>query len=259
MNVFFTPLFFLLTPLCFFASACGNGGAPSSSPTPENSTPPPRTGETAPPESPGSSNQNPQAAPDSRALAAGEVLDFSGHKFKVLSSNSLRISKTPIQTQVSGSGTLVAFNPVREGVSSSNRYDFRFGLKNSGAVKIKMHGNADLSGAMELEFLNSDNRFNVSLLISSQRVDLSQFFLSQNPTSSLGFSIDLHNGESPAHVLVWALDLVSARLPTNALLNTTADKIAVPGEGTGAFWGVELVNSELTSAGVGSPNFIHRH
>ena len=90
---------------------------------------------------------------------------------------------------------------------------------------------------------------------SSTVVDFSTELSNINAARVLNLQIDVHNSESPAHILVWD-GLESSFTEDNALLNTE-ELDAAPGNGLGQRRGFVLKNATLLKAVASEEKFEH--
>ena len=75
--------------------------------------------------------------------------------------------------------------------------------------------------------------------------DVSTSFSGRSATA-LSYRVEVHNDETPAHILVWPGDATSFTEDT-ALLNSE-DISSSHGNGAGSFWSIKLENSSVTSS-----------
>lgn len=68
---------------------------------------------------------------------------------------------------------------------------------------------------------------------------------------AITIGVDVHNDESPAHVLVWS---GSDFAEDAAAFNSEGDG-AAPGQGSATFWGLKLAKANVTAATIGDAKF----
>ncbi len=191
----------------------------------------------------------------------GEAFSLLGQTGRLLSADGLAVTESKIE----GQGSLLfdqSFSEFRTGAS----YALDFSLVEGGRLTLVSHGHDDLSGGFELEFQrrgSGPGSLKVTLRASGRSLDTINahgidMFGGMDAAGPLRFQIDVHNNESPAHLLVWSRLLSDNFAEDQALLNTEDDvdlSHGSPGIGVGTRWGLRLENAILTRAQKGNPVF----
>ena len=151
---------------------------------------------------------------------------------------------------VSGNGSLIFNNPL-PAISSNRSYSLSFSLENEGELILHSHSINTLENAISVVFTRNEENLEVSLVNGNTTQDISTLFSDISADEPLTFQLDIHNEESPAHILVWNGTDFSEE---EALVNT--EDTPSPGNGAGTFWGLELTNASVSEAVVSNPKFV---
>lgn len=111
------------------------------------------------------------------------------------------------------------------GVAGEKSFALRFRLDDGGSLTMHAFANGTSNG-FDLQFRRNGSRLEVRAVVGGRETNYDANFSAYDASGSLAFQIDVHNSESPTHLLIW--DAASAP-------SFTADR--------------KLVNSECTSAG----------
>lgn len=151
-------------------------------------------------------------------------------------------------TEVSGSGTIAFLDPTSE---KNNSFTLTFALDDGGEIIFIANAQTGLKNGISLKFKRSGDKLLGGYITNDREIDISASFQTINSSQDISFQIDVHNGESPAHVLVWK------QLPyteDNALFNSEANSEAIS-QGSGNLWGAVLSNATLKIAQAQKPKF----
>ena len=181
--------------------------------------------------------------------AESQEILFGNQRVQVLS-GTIQLSGT----NLSGSGE-VLFPAQNESFQSSTGYELKFSLEDSGSIILLSHASPTLAGAFALEFYREQNQLKVFLRAQGASFDASSNFSGIDASNTIHVKIDVHNDESPAHILVWN-GQSELNLQT-ALLNTADEIDGSPGIGTGSRWGLRLQNASVSLASAGEANLSH--
>lgn len=165
-------------------------------------------------------------------------------------------------------GTCRLVSPVNlGGIDSGKSFAIRFALADGGSIAFHAYAATDLAGGVDLKFWREGGTLRFSGTIAGQTVDHSRRFANFDPREPVSLQIDVHNNEAPAHVIIWpasagpAFD-VNAKLVNTALCgignNPNYDCSTQWGTaaGTGASFGISLVNAALYSADISPPKYV---
>jgi hypothetical protein len=178
-----------------------------------------------------------------------ETKILSGNDYIVVSDESLASTADTI----SGEGEIAFKDPVGA-ISSNKNFQIDFQLADGSSAELKTYCDKNSSDCVRLGFSRIDNL--VSLSAATGNSEPIEFELDQvNASGLISLSIDVHNTETPAHILVWNQ---SEQSPSddNAWFNSDADG-AVAGNGNGMFWGLAIKDAKVSKATIGSPEFAH--
>jgi hypothetical protein len=164
-----------------------------------------------------------------------------------------------------GTGTVVFASQFPE-VRSGGSVALNFTLEDGGSLTLVSHADSSLGNGYELEFRRlgtGSGSLKVTLRAQGNRRDTTNNF-GQDVFSGIDASlpmklqIDVHNNESPAHVMVWSRLISDDFSETAAILNTE-DEIeksnGSPGIGSGVRWGLKLNRANVTGAEPSPPKF----
>jgi hypothetical protein len=174
------------------------------------------------------------------------AVSFSGACFGYVTQGTL----TATETSLSGTGSLVAETPL-SGASSNNSFRLTFTLQDGGSVSLFANSTAALADGIEIEMKRQGSALEVHVKKGGTDFDASSSFTSVSATAAVTLQIDVHNSESPVHLLVWG-ESTTDFSESNTLLNEEA---STPPSGTGTYWGLELENATVTSAAAGTQKF----
>jgi hypothetical protein len=155
--------------------------------------------------------------------------------------------------QLSGKG-VVAFRSPLGGIATNKNFKLTVSLDDGGFCELRTHATNTLGAAVVIGISRrGDSLFMYHFIGEGRRSEREIKSLAAGDELSL--SIDVHNTESPAHVLVWS---AREELPTddNAIFNSDADASSV-GNGAGAFWGISFAGAAVKEAKVGPALFSH--
>lgn len=154
---------------------------------------------------------------------------------------------------ISGTGSIVFLSPL-SAVSSNHNFQASFSLEDAGSLTLVAYSGNHLENGTSIKFLRQGTLLKVALINGGAEHDVSAKFSDFDASSSLSFFADIHNSESPAHILIWpgsATDFSE----DSAILNTEGDG-GSSGNGSGTFWGFTLNKASLTQAEVSNAKFV---
>lgn len=173
---------------------------------------------------------------------------FSGLSYVEIGSGSL----TKSSTSISGTGTIAFVDPL-SAVSSGHNFHSTFSLQDGGSIALAGFATNNLDNSVSIRFSRVGSVLNVVLLADGGQTDVSASFASVDASGAISVYVDMHNNESPTHILVWP-GSATAFDETTTLFNSEDDG-AAPGNGAGTYWGFTLNQATLTQAQVGAAKF----
>ena len=168
-----------------------------------------------------------------------------------------------VDSGIFGSGSIAFKNPVGE-VKAKKNYALEFLLDDKASVKLVTHSNEKLENGFEFAFTRAGKTLQVVTTAEGKSVDISGAgtLSSIDATQKIKVFVDVHNDETPAHVLIWNQ---ATQDPTeeNAAYNSESaegagDSFNSPGNGAATFWGLVLSNANVTSAQIIAPKFVEK-
>jgi len=176
-----------------------------------------------------------------------EGVPFGSDKVRAIS-GTLDISAGAIQ----GSGSAL-FNSRYETFQSGGSYALDFTLADGGSLTLVSHANSSLSGGFELLFRRDGAALKVSLHAQGSSWEATTQFNAIDASGALRLQVDVHNDESPAHIVVWDRATAPDFEDHSATLNSADEIDGSPGIGSGIRWGLVLGQATVTSAERSAP------
>lgn len=198
-----------------------------------------------------SGGDNPDKALKLEAAQKQQILD--GLEFKVIKDNTLVFENNSI----SGSGRILALQTLQDAKSFS--FSLKFSLEDNGKIDFFAFANNQLEKAFVISVSRLGAKIKFELSKEGKVVDYSELegVAEINAINSISLEIDLHNGENPAHMIMWNSALVSEFNEQNSILNTADEPKQSPGTGSGQFVGFELKDATLESFKLNKPHVTH--
>lgn len=192
----------------------------------------------------------------------GSAVSFGSQQVSPIGdASSLNI--TP--ASISGTGALV-FNSQFSQVRSGGSVALNFSLEDGGSLTLVSHADSALSNGYEIELRRlggGSGSLQVRLRAQGNvRDTVNNFgqdvFSGIDASLPMKLQIDVHNNETPAHVMVWSRLITDDFSETAAILDT-GDEIeksnGSPGIGSGLRWGLKLSRAAVTAAEPSPPKF----
>jgi hypothetical protein len=156
-------------------------------------------------------------------------------------------------SSLSGSGSVVFRAPLGE--SGSNKgFRLQFTLADGGSIDLISHAYDNLSGGNTVRLVRSGQVLQ-TVLTDEGKTIIPHQLTGIAADTDLDLLIDVHNSETPAHILIWNHDAGAAD-DDNALFNSDADADSSV-RGYGNFWGLSLNQASVTAASAGEARFGH--
>jgi len=182
---------------------------------------------------------------DTSALIEGS---FAGSSYFVIDAGDLVRS----ESQIKGSGSIVFKSPLASTDAKTN-YNLTFSLEDGGSVELVAQSDGSLNKGVSVILTRAGTALNASLKADDVTTEV-KVLSGISAAGVVTISIDVHNDESPTHILLWngtADDFAEDA----ALLNSEADA-ETPGQGKSTAWGLVLAKATLTSATLSDPKFV---
>lgn len=176
---------------------------------------------------------------------------WGGIEYTYLDHGDLKVKNNTLQ----GTGTVLFKQPIAGGVDGGHHLNLNFTLSPDSTLIVNTYADNQLKDGVELIFsVSAAGKLSVKMKKGETATDVSGSFLEVDVTKPISLSIDVHNNEDPAHVLVWngnETDFSEAK----ALLNSEEEGHAVPGKGKGNYWGLTLHKAEVAKADISEEKF----
>lgn len=149
-----------------------------------------------------------------------------------------------------GSGSVAFKDPIGE-ISSKKDYALSFSLDDGGSLALVAHGDEKLQNGVEVTLSRAGSALSATLSAGGKKA-VPKVLKDVDATTAMTVNIDVHNDESPSHILLWS---GSDFAEEKALLNSEEDG-PTPGQGSATFWGLVLTKANVTSATITEPKFL---
>ncbi|MCO5143159.1 MAG: hypothetical protein M9962_08730 [Oligoflexia bacterium] len=120
------------------------------------------------------------------------------------------------------------------------------------------HANESLNNGFEIEFLRQgkgNSSLKGKLFAQGQTWEVTNQFDAIHADDFIQLQIDVHNDESPSHIIIWNRSNGDDFSEGSAVLNSAEEIDGSPGIGVGTRWGVKLNNGALFRAEKMDPKF----
>jgi hypothetical protein len=164
---------------------------------------------------------------------------FAGQTYYVVEAGDLERSDSVLR----GSGAIVFASPLNE-IESQDNFALEFTVDDRGSLALVTHANNALGQGLTVRFERAGTEL-VTILSADGAGTTDHVLSGMDASGTLALSVDVHNNETPAHVLIWS-DASGSWDEDAALYNSESDADA-PGKGKGSLWGLVLRNAELKS------------
>lgn len=160
-----------------------------------------------------------------------------------------------------GGGKMMMSDALSD-VSEGFNFEFSFTLADGGSITFTSFAGPQLSNGFEIKFLRAGAKLNVQAIAQGQTQDWSAMFTGIDANQNIALTMDVHNDETPAHVMIWQGEKSPDKDHTNTLYNSAEDSVdlnydAAPGNGSGRAWGFILDNAQLLKVKLSSPQEGH--
>lgn len=176
---------------------------------------------------------------DDSGQIEGNSFSLGGNQYNIVENNGLASESG----NVSGTGAFVALAPLGS-TEEGGHYIIEGKLFSGSYVELSSNSTNRAASGVGIRFTNSGGELQVALVGNGASTDVTTSFSGRSPTD-LSYRVEVHNDETPAHILVWPGDATSYTEET-ALLNSE-EGISTPGNGSGSFWSIKMNNSSVTS------------
>lgn len=167
---------------------------------------------------------------------------------------------------IKGTGNVIFSSQALENRSGTSYALDIASIQDGGSVTLVSYGDSFLGNGFEIEFRRQgtgQGSLKVTLRAQGEeRNTVNRFgldvFGAMDASFPLKLQIDIHNNESPTHVLIWSRAIADDFSESMAILNTEElEKSggAPQANGNGTRWGLRLVNAEVSSAEPSAPKF----
>lgn len=176
---------------------------------------------------------------------------WGGIEYTYLDQGDLKVENNTLQ----GTGTILFKQPLNGGTDSGHHLNLDFTLSPDSTLIVNTYADNQLKDGIQLVFsVSSAGKLSVLLKHGETATDVSGSFMEVDVTKPVSLSIDVHNDEDPAHVLVWNGDETEFKEET-ALLNSEEEDHNVPGKGKDSYWGLTLHKAQVSKTELSDAKF----
>ncbi|MBP6217255.1 MAG: hypothetical protein KA436_01565 [Oligoflexales bacterium] len=172
---------------------------------------------------------------------------LNGKNYLIVDAGSLTLTGS----ELSGSGRVVFNDPIGE-VGSNQNYSLTFTVDDGAALELVSHSDNKLENAVTIKLVRSGAKLSVSLLADGKET-AARVLDGVDASTDIKLWVDVHNSESPAHVLLWKAGQSNPN-DDNALYNSDADG-ETPGRGAAGFYGLILNKAVVKELTLGNAKF----
>lgn len=135
-------------------------------------------------------------------------------------------------------------------VRGSSNFEMSFSLQDGGSAIFYFFAKENLNDGIAIEFKKEQGQLKVFASAQGAKQEWSSLFSAIDTSGVMIFTLDIHNNESPAHIMLWTGSKSSSLNHRNTTYNSAEDSIdlnydAAPGNGLGRSWGFQLNNATL--------------
>ena len=167
---------------------------------------------------------------------------------------------TSIENSISGNGSAI-FTSSLGAIDSGAHFTVVAALDIGESFTIHAYSDNQLANGIDLMVTRPANT-PTSLEVTLEGSDISSNFTSVEADHPISIFMDVHNNESPAHVLIWTGEEEhhehhegheehehhEGHLEEDDAVFNSENVAVVNGQGAGTFWGLTLVGAEVTKA-----------
>ena len=169
---------------------------------------------------------------------------------KALQNNAQKLGESSYFDLGNGQGLMTE---AIQNIASGANFQVGFSLDDGGSFTLTTFANKDLTGGIDMVFTRSGGALSVQVITSTQTQDWSSYFTSVDAAADVQLTMDIHNNEHPAHIMVWQGAKNASMDHRNTLYNSAEDSIDLgydnsPGNGVGRAWGFKTINSQIMKA-----------
>lgn len=165
--------------------------------------------------------------------------------------------------QVHGTGTALFTSQLPDG---GHNFQLAFSLQDGGQVELFTFADNSLRNGVQIKFTRNGSgpgSLKAEISANGNTIDISAVHAHGGSTVSISdldasvplmFSMDVHNDESPAHVIIW--EGLEPDAHDEPLYSSEEDE-TVPGKGRGKNWGLRLKDAIVNVAQFADPRDDH--
>ncbi|WP_141733118.1 hypothetical protein [Oligoflexus tunisiensis] len=164
---------------------------------------------------------------------------FAGQTYYVVEAGDLERSESLLR----GSGAIVFASPLNA-IASQDNFALEFTVNDGGTLGLVTHANNALEQGLTVQFERAGTEL-VAILNADGAGTDDHALSGIDASGPVALAIDVHNNETPAHVLIW--NAVNGSWEEDAALYNSESDADAPGQGKALLWGLVLRDAELKS------------
>lgn len=160
--------------------------------------------------------------------------------------------------KITGTGSFV-YQTKLDAIGSESSHALSFSLKEGAQLNFVVYSDPSLGQGLEFSFSRNGTLLKALIVKNGElatALDISSELSNINASRVINLQIDVHNSESPAHILVWD-GLESEFSEDKALVNTEEISGGSPGNGAGFRRGFILRDATLLKSEATAEKFQH--
>lgn len=166
--------------------------------------------------------------------------------------------------EITGSCSIVAASDLG-GVNSGSSFALQLRLEDGGSLTLHAFGNRNQQ-AFNIRFSRTDANLSVRVEVNGQETNYDTQFRNYDARRTIALQIDVHNDETPVHLLIWdqsaspRFGLDQKVINSLCGINNPArdcNNFGLNGRGAGSNFGFTIDNAALLSAIVSAPKYEH--
>lgn len=162
-----------------------------------------------------------------------------------------------LPARLSGTGQVV-FRDSLELFGQDSSHALSFLIQDGGSLVFSSYAESSLANGLEFVFKRTGRKLLVTLTrAGTAGRDVSSAFQAVDASRVVDLQIDVHNSESPAHIVVWNGNEREFS-DDNTLLNSEDGDVS-PGAGSGVLRGFTLINAVVFKSSVSEVKLDHDH
>lgn len=183
--------------------------------------------------------------------------EFKGLKYVAKNASNL----TATENSLAGSGTIGLEEPLGSSIDSNKKVFVSFNLEDGGSLTLHTYADSDLENGVNIVFTRNGDELETKFVVDGEEKMILVPHAGEeqlgnidvNASETIQLKIDVHNSESPPHIIIWQAEVDVNVSDENLVLNSadTEENDNQPsGKGAGTFLGLSLANASLLNLAI---------